>query len=351
MQIFEIHGQTGDSKIIINESLQNLGRYLPPQPLVIITDHNVAHYYRTSFPPGEVVEIGIGEEIKTLETVQYIYKKLLDLEIHRSAFILGIGGGIVCDIAGFVASTYMRGLSFGFVSTTLLSQVDASVGGKNGVNFHGYKNIIGVFNQPSIVLCDPGMLKTLPRKELLCGFAEIVKHAAIGDRPLFDFLEKNHKEALALETNVIERLVYDSVRLKSTIVQRDETEKGERRKLNFGHTYGHALEKTLGIPHGEAVSIGMVMAANLSVQRNLLTREEAERIRNLLTRLQLPVSMPANKEKIGDAVKKDKKREGQGLHFVLLKAIGEAVVQEIPYRELEALLKNFNLIPKSIVGA
>jgi 3-dehydroquinate synthase len=339
MKIIEIQGQSGISKIIINESLENLTKYVPAKRTVIITDHNVSFYYRSHFPGWEVVEIGTGEKIKTLDTVQYIYKKLVDREIDRSCFIVGIGGGIVCDITGFVASTYMRGLPFGFVSTTLLSQVDASVGGKNGVNFQGYKNMIGVFNQPSFVICDPGMLKTLPKKELLCGFAEIVKHTAIGDRAHFDFLEKHCKEALELDEEVIARLVNDSMIVKSSIVQRDEKEKGERRKLNFGHTYGHALEKTIGIPHGEAVSIGMVVAANLSVRRNLLQKAEAEKIRQLLDRLHLPTKTTANKEKIWDAIKKDKKKEGQGIHFVLLKTIGEAVIEEISLKDLGEVIE------------
>ncbi len=340
MKIIEIQGQSGISKIIINESLENLNQYVPANRAVIITDYNVSLYYRSRFPGWQVVEIGTGEKVKTLDTVQYIYKKLVDLEIDRSCFIVGIGGGIVCDIAGFVASTYMRGLPFGFVSTTLLSQVDASVGGKNGVNFQGYKNMIGVFNQPSFVICDPAMLKTLPRKELLCGFAEIVKHAVIGDRVYFEFLEKHYKEALEMDEEVLARLVYDSIIVKSSIVQRDEKEKGERRKLNFGHTYGHALEKTIGIPHGEAVSIGILVAANLSVRRNLLSEEEALKIRRLLERFHLPTKTTANKEKIWDAIKKDKKRQGQGIHFVLLKTIGEAVIEEISLEELEEVIES-----------
>lgn len=340
MKIIEIQGQSGISRIIINESLENLDQYVPADRAVIITDHNVNLYYGSHFSGWDVIEIGTGEEIKTLDTVQYIYKKLVDLEIDRSCFIVGIGGGIVCDIAGFVASTYMRGLSFGFVSTSLLSQVDASVGGKNGVNFQGYKNMIGVFNQPDFVICDPAVLQTLPQKELLCGFAEIVKHAAIGDRAYFDFLEKHYKEALEMNKEVLARLVYDSIIVKSSIVQRDEKEKGERRKLNFGHTYGHALEKAMGIPHGEAVSIGIVMAANLSVRRNLLPEEEAVKIRRLLERLHLPAKTTANKEKIWDAIKKDKKKQGQGIHFVLLKTIGEAVIEEIALEELKEMIES-----------
>ena len=338
MKIVEIRGQSGESRILVAESLDNLGQYVPPKRAIIITDSRVSHYYRSRFPGWDVVEIGTGEGIKTLDTVRHLYKKLVELEVDRSCFIVGIGGGIVCDITGFTASTYLRGLPFGFVSTTLLSQVDASVGGKNGVNFEGYKNIIGVFNQPAFVICDPAMLRTLPRNELLCGFAEVVKHAVIGDRACFEFLLKQHKAALALDKEVMEQLLYDSLRVKVSIVQRDEKEKGERRKLNFGHTYGHALEKVLGVPHGEAVSIGMVVAARLSVRRNLLAEEEAERLQGLLELLHLPTQIAVDKEQIADALKKDKKREGERIHFVLLKRIGEAVVEEIALRELEEVI-------------
>ena len=267
MKIIEINSQTGLSKIAVGESLVNIGKYVNGTKTVIITDKNLNHFYNLQFPQWDTIVIGTGEKIKTLETVEYIYRNLVELEIDRSCFIVGVGGGIVCDITGFAASTYMRGLGFGFVSTSLLSQVDASVGGKNGVNFQGYKNMIGVFNQPEFVICDPVMLKTLPQEELLSGFAEIVKHAAIGNSDMFSFLENNFQKALDLDAQILGKLVYDSVKIKAAVVRRDEKEEGERRKLNFGHTLGHAIEKTIGIPHGEAVSIGIVFAADLSIKK------------------------------------------------------------------------------------
>ncbi len=203
MKVLEIHGSTGDSTILIGESLRDLRKYIPAEKVVIITDTNVRHYYLKDFPPSEVIEIGIGEKIKNLDTVQTIYGKLVELEAGRSSFIVGIGGGIVCDIAGFVASTYLRGVRFGFVPSTLLSQVDASVGGKNGVNFGGYKNMVGIFNQPEFVICDMNLLSTLPERETLCGFAEIVKHAAIGDADMFSYLEEHYEKALELDAKVI----------------------------------------------------------------------------------------------------------------------------------------------------
>jgi 3-dehydroquinate synthase len=260
---------------------------------------------------------------------------LVSLRANRSSFIVGIGGGIVCDIAGFVASTFMRGVRFGFVATTLLAQVDASVGGKNGVNFNGYKNMIGVFNQPEFVICDLDLLKTLSEREILCGFAEIVKHAAIGDADLFAFLEQNHENARALDGQIIERLVLDSVTLKSSIVSRDETERGERRILNFGHTFGHALEKVMGVPHGEAVSMGITIASALSVKRGLLAVEDERRILSLMKHLKLPTRIESEHEQLFDALEKDKKRESNFINFVLLDGIGTAVVEKISLEELK----------------
>jgi 3-dehydroquinate synthase len=256
----------------------------------------------------------------------------------RGSFIVGIGGGIVCDVAGFVASTYMRGVRFGFVSTTLLSQVDASVGGKNGVNFGGYKNIVGVFSQPEFVICDPNLLSTLPAREFQCGFAEVVKHGAIADEDLFVYLEQNWSRALEHDPQVIEKVVYDSAIIKSTVVNRDATEQGERRKLNFGHTLGHGIEKVLQVPHGEAVSAGMVLASQLSVKKGYLQAEDATRLSNLLDKFRLPVRLEFNRQQVFEAIGKDKKREGDSLKFVLLKRIGEAVVNEISVQEIVDLL-------------
>ncbi|MEE9612965.1 MAG: 3-dehydroquinate synthase [Desulfatiglandales bacterium] len=338
MKVLEIHGSTGDSIILIGESLLDLRKYIPAEKAVIITDTHVRHYYQKDFPPYDVIEIGIGEKIKNLDTVQVIYGKLVGLEADRSSFMVGIGGGIVCDIAGFVASTYLRGVGFGFVASTLLSQVDASVGGKNGVNFRGYKNMVGVFNQPEFVICDMNLLKTLPEREILCGFAEIVKHAVIGDADLFSYLEEHYEKAMALDTEVIEKLVYDSLVIKSSIVNSDEKEKGERRKLNFGHTFGHAIEKTTGVPHGEAISGGMLVASALSEKKGHLPREDLERIQGLLDKLKLPTGLQIDRERVVDALRKDKKRKGDSINFVLLHGIGRAVVEEISIKELEGVV-------------
>ena len=336
MKVHQIQGITGTSTIMTGERLQNVETYLPSENVIILTDTNAKKYHRTHFPPGEVITIGSGEGVKNLDTVQDIYTGLLELEADRSSFILGIGGGVVCDIAGFVASTYMRGLRFGFVASTLLSQVDASVGGKNGVNFSGYKNMVGVFSQPQFVICDPNLLKTLPLCEIQCGLAEVVKHAAIADAELFVYLEQNHTRALALENEVIEKMVHASVVIKSNIVNSDETERGERRKLNFGHTFGHAIEKITGLPHGEAISIGMMLAAAVSEMKGRVTPVAVQRLEALLEKLGLPTRFEIDRPSLLSALRKDKKRNRDKINFVLLNDIGDAVVEEFDLKELES---------------
>jgi 3-dehydroquinate synthase len=338
MQCIEIQGKQSNSRILIGEKLENIKQYLPVARVVIITDENVRKYHQHLFPAKEVLCIGTGEAIKNLDTVRKLYEGFLQLEADRSVFVLAIGGGIVCDVAGFVASTYLRGVRFGFAATTLLAQVDASVGGKNGVNVGGFKNMVGVFSQPEFVICDPGLLKTLPKKELLNGIAEIIKSALIADAELFYYLEKEFQKALDQDQAALEKLIYEAAQIKARIVNQDEREGGERRLLNFGHTFGHALESTTGISHGEAISIGMCVACDLSVQKGLLKPEKAERVQQLLRNIGLPVERPFDKQAVLAALKRDKKRADDKIHFVLLKDIGQAVVELISIRELEEIM-------------
>jgi 3-dehydroquinate synthase len=338
METITINADSSPSHILIGERLENLQRYIPAVKPIIITDVHVGKLYPLDSIAAAVITIGAGEEIKTLDTVQEIYAQLLSSRADRSSFIVGMGGGIVCDIAGFVASTFLRGVRFGFVATTLLAQVDASVGGKNGVNFEGYKNMIGLFQQPEFVICDPKLLDTLPPKEISCGLAEIVKHGAIADPDLFAYLEQHTEDILSLDSRVIEKLVLASVRIKSSIVNRDETERGERRLLNFGHTFGHAIEKVTGAAHGEAVSMGMVIASDLSVQKGLLSAEEDQRLGDLLKNLKLPTRLEGHPLEILDAIAKDKKRAGDRIHFVLLNGIGSARVDQLTLEELKGAL-------------
>jgi 3-dehydroquinate synthase len=336
MEKIEIRSQSKTSQILIGERMTDLHMYIPQSnPAFIITDSNVDKFYRKSFPNLPTFVVKAGEANKNLSTVVQVYRWLLEHGADRNSFIVGIGGGVVCDLAGFVASTFMRGVDFGFVATTLLAQVDASVGGKNGVNLDGYKNIVGTINQPKFVICDISMLKTLPYVELVSGLAEVVKHALIADRSKFEYIETNSDAILALDLTMLEYLVTRSVRIKAHIVEADEREGGLRRVLNLGHTWGHAVETITGIPHGQAVSVGLVFAAKLSYNKGMLSEIERDRVISLLLKLGLPTQSNADVAKVLEILKKDKKKIGNGVHYVLMKSIGSVEVVEISFDDLK----------------
>ncbi len=339
MKLLEVKAESKKSKILIGESLDKLSAYIKGRKAVIITDENLLRLYRERFPKDiPVVEMGLGEKNKTFNTLETIFDRFVELEVDRSTLVIAIGGGIVCDVAGFAASTFMRGMPVGFVSTTLLSQVDASVGGKNGVNFRGFKNMVGVFNQPEFVICDIDMLETLEKKEFKAGFSEIIKAGLIKEPELFSYCEQKALSAISFDKDVLTKMVYDSVQVKAKVVEADEKEKGERRLLNLGHTFAHAIEKLTGILHGEAVSIGIVLAAKVSEKMGMISVEESDRIKDVLTMYDLPVTPNIEVSRLFSAMKQDKKREGDEIHLVLLEKIGKAVTKKIPYSHLEKII-------------
>ncbi len=351
MKSFQVNGQQGLSSIHVGESLLNVSAYLPKGATpIIITDENINALYGNKFPQGPVLTIGTGEKIKTLATVETLLRQLIGLACDRSSFILGIGGGIVTDIVGFVASIFLRGVGFGFVSTSLLSQVDASVGGKNGVNLDAFKNMVGLFNQPEFVICDIDLLETLPKAEISNGLAEIVKHGLICDTEMLTFIENNQQKALDLDRDTIFRLVADSVAIKSRVVQQDEKEAGERRKLNFGHTIGHAVEKInqerlnqgklAHTGHGRAVATGMVAAAMFSQKKGMVSQKDVTRITTLLKGLNLPVELDYPADQIIEAASRDKKKQGSDLYYVFLSALGRARVEKIRYDEMNEFIRS-----------
>ena len=341
MQHLYLKTGSGESNIYLGEKLENLEKFIPDgKKVVVVTDEHIIKYYSSQLQKYPLIQMGLGEKNKTLQTLEYLFEEFVHYEVDRSSFIVGIGGGIVCDVTGFAASTFMRGIPFGFVSTTLLSQVDASIGGKNGVNLQGYKNMIGVFSQPVFVICDPGMLKTLDQKEYISGFAEIIKAAAIRNNKLFDYLKQNVTKALGHDGSVLEHMIFESLRIKAQIVQNDEKEAGERRILNFGHTFAHSIEKNMGILHGEAVSIGMVLAAKTSVSMGLLSQNQANELEQILVAYQLPVTLNLDKAKVFDALLKDKKRERESINLILLKEIGNAVIQKVHISRVEEIVND-----------
>ncbi len=333
-----VDGKTGRSLILVGEPLANLRRHTAGRRTIVVTDQNVKRHWKHLLDGLDTIVIGCGEKYKNLVTVEFIYDQLINRQVDRSALLVGVGGGIVCDITGFAASTYMRGISFGLVPTSLLAQVDASVGGKTGVNHRGFKNMIGVFSQPEFVICDLELLSTLPAEEITCGLAEIVKHATVCDQKLFAFMEENMDAVIGRDPEVLARLVHRSVTIKAGIVNRDEKESGLRRLLNFGHTFGHALEKTTGISHGRAVSIGMVLAARLSQELSGLPAEATARLENLLHGLGLSTRLPVPGSKIAQAMVLDKKRKQNAIFFVLLRAIGQGYIHQIGLKSLQQWL-------------
>ena len=311
---------------------------LPNRRVVVITDENVDRLYPDLVHRYEHIIIGIGEEIKNLHTVSRIYDELMALGADRKTFLLGIGGGIVTDITGFVAATYMRGVEFGFVSTTLLGQVDASIGGKNGVNVADYKNMVGTITQPSFVISDVEMLRTLPERELRAGMAEVVKSAIVGDRELFDFIARNASEDIYRSTKSMQYIVRRAMAVKMAIVEEDERENGKRIMLNLGHTIGHAIEKsTHELNHGEAVAVGMLLISRVACRLGIINLADEVAIEELLLKLGFSFDLPVSMEEVLKATHKDKKKDEGVINVVLPVEIGECEVRTMTFKAIERL--------------
>ncbi|MBK8788525.1 MAG: 3-dehydroquinate synthase [Chitinophagaceae bacterium] len=306
---------------------------------VIITDENLYNLHAEKLAGYRVIQIAAGEEYKNQFTVDSIIEELLLMGANKNTFLIGLGGGVVTDITGYVAAVYMRGVKFGFVPTSILAMVDAAIGGKNGIDVGVYKNMIGTIRQPEFIFYDYSFLKTLPVKEWVNGFAEIIKHACIKDELLFKVLEKYSLHEYQADSTLIADLIERNVDIKTAVVINDEFETGDRKLLNFGHTIGHAIENLHGIPHGHAVSIGMVAACNLSVQLNNFHADDAAKIVRLLARYHLPVDVETDHAKVFEVLKMDKKRTGDGVQFILLNTIGKAEIKYISLLDLEKHFK------------
>lgn len=307
---------------------------------ILITDENIFNSQAAKFSGWKTIVIKPGEAYKQQAAVDFIFEQLIELEADRKSFIVGIGGGVVTDITGYAASVYMRGVKFGFVPTSILSMVDASIGGKNGVDVGIYKNLVGLIKQPEFLLFDYSLLKTLPQSHWINGFAEIIKHACIKDVQLFELLENETLEVFQTDRNKLGQLIERNVQIKTAVVLKDEFEQGDRRLLNFGHTLGHAIENNYELLHGHAISIGMMAACTISEEINNFYSEQKERVKLLLEKYHLPTRLEIDHEKIWGILKMDKKRSGTEMNFVLLNQIGEAVVQPIPIVQLKDLIKH-----------
>lgn len=305
---------------------------------VIITDENIFRNHQKKFGGWNTIVINAGEQFKVQETVDSIIGKLIEFQADRKTFLIGVGGGVVTDITGFVASIYMRGLPFGFVPTSILAMVDASIGGKNGIDIGVYKNLAGTIRQPEFLLYDLTLLKSLPKEEWANGFAEIIKHASIKDAALFRELEKNKPSTYQKDKAALSKLIRRNAVIKSAVVEKDEFENGDRRLLNFGHTLGHAIENLYGLSHGQAISIGMVVAAMISEEYT--TFKETDRIVDTLKKYGLPTKAEFDGKKVLNVLRMDKKKEKESMNFILLDKIGKGVIRAIPIVQLEKLVQS-----------
>ncbi len=329
------------TRIIIQSGLsRKIRSVLGSGRFILLTNPTVDRLFSLPIDAEKII-VPDTENSKSLETAGFIYGSLIEKSVSRDSTIIAFGGGVIGDLAGFVAATYMRGINLVHVPTTLLAQVDSSIGSKTGINHMGAKNIIGSFYRPKLVLIDPGFLETLPEREYLSGMAEVIKYGLLHDRELFEMIENNPDKIRKRDKKFMESVICRCCAIKAGIVSEDERESGKRMLLNLGHTLGHAIESASGykLKHGEAVSLGMIAAAGISP----LTENEKERIKNVLEKTGLPVKTRLNEREIMDFLKLDKKARFDAgrkkINFVMLRSIGKSFVTTISSAEAEKALK------------
>ena len=307
---------------------------------IYITDENVYALHQKKFKGKKTIVIPAGEEHKQQSTVDFIVEALLNFGATRESILVGVGGGVVTDMVGYVAGIYMRGVAVGFVPTTILAMVDASIGGKNGIDVGVFKNMVGLIRQPSFLLYDVDFLTTLPQHQWENGFAEIIKHAAIKDAKMMAELNAHDIAYYQKNLKALKSLIEKNVQIKVKVVKKDEFEKGDRKLLNFGHTLGHAIENEHALLHGHAISIGMVYAAKISQVMNGFA--DTGLLVDTLKKYGLPTAMRFNIDAAMEVMQKDKKKATAGMHYVLLNKIGKAVYETIPMSSLQKLIKLYS---------
>jgi 3-dehydroquinate synthase len=325
MQVKKVQFSRQATQFYFDTAFALVKKIVPQKTTVLITDEHLAAAHPKIFKGWNSIVVKAGEEYKVQATFDRVIQQLIAIHADRTWTLVGVGGGVITDMTGYVASVFLRGIGFGFVPTTLLAMVDAAIGGKNGIDVGMYKNMVGTINQPQFLLYDVALLKTLPENEWRNGFAEIIKHAAILDPVMFKELEKRNFSFFQKDKTALQKLVQRNAAIKAKIVKEDEFEKDKRRLLNFGHTLGHAIEKQYELMHGEAVAIGMAFAAKLSAE--MLKFKSDDKLIKLIDQYGLPVTAGYNKQKVFDLLVSDKKREGEQMNFILLEKIGKAVVK------------------------
>ncbi len=304
---------------------------------ILLADENFALKNKKSLAAWKTIIVPSGEQHKIQHTVDKIIELLISLGADRSTTLVGIGGGVVTDITGYVASIFMRGVRFAYVPTTVLGMTDAAIGGKNGINVGLHKNMVGLIRQPNFILFDYKLLKTLPKDEWVNGFAEIIKHACIHDAAMFAMLEEQKISFFQKDSSHLAKLIQRNVLLKTKTVLIDEFETGERKLLNFGHTIGHAVENLYKIPHGHAVSIGMGVACKISEQ--LTGFNQTDSVTKLLKQYGLPPQFHFDKEAVWELLLSDKKIKSGNIHYVVLNKIGKASTLSLPLEQLHKMIQ------------
>ncbi len=338
MQTKTYQFSSGKVNYYFDADLQDIWKKVDKEHAVMITDENVYAAFSKKFRGCDTIVLKPGEDFKVQATVDSIIEQLIDFKADRKTFLIGVGGGVVTDITGYAAAVYMRGLRCGFVPTSVLAMVDAAIGGKNGIDVGIYKNLVGTIRQPEFLLYDYSFLKALPEAEWINGFAEIIKHSCIKDAKLFGELEKNKPAFYRKNKEALAKLIKRNVEIKSSVVQKDEFEKNERRLLNFGHTLGHAIENMYELSHGQAISIGMTAACHIS--QALTGFKQTEKVVKVLDQYGLPTYAEYDTKEAMSVLNMDKKREKGTMNYVLLEKIGKGVVQGIPVAELEKLISD-----------
>lgn len=327
----------------INEPFHTIASISKDQQIIYLIDACVFENHTSLFKASPYILIPSGEASKCWTTIENIIDQLLKLNANRQTLLVGVGGGVVSDITGFVAAIYMRGVEFGFVPTTLLSMVDAAIGGKNGINFGEQKNLIGTFNLPSFILIDYAFLHSLPIDEFKNGFGEIIKYACLSDVRFFDMLFMHTLDDYQKDIHKIDTLIQHCVSTKNKMVMADFKESHVRKLLNFGHTIGHAIEKAHTIPHGQAVGLGILYACKLSETLRKFDPANTIKIKNLLQQYQLPTQITFSNDLIDCMVMHDKKSNNKGIDFILLDSIGKPHIQNIPIDQLKELIAAITL--------
>ena len=340
MKTWKVKFSTNAVSFVLDGKFASVDKMVDKANAFYITDENVYALHQKKFIGKKTIVIPAGEEHKQQATVDFIIEALVNFGATRQAVLIGVGGGVVTDMVGYVAGIYMRGVAVGFVPTSILAMVDASIGGKNGIDLGLYKNMVGLIRQPSFLLYDLDFLKTLPQHQWENGFAEIIKHAAIKDATMMKALANHDLKFYQKDKKALALLIEKNVQLKVKVVQKDEFEKGDRKLLNFGHTLGHAIENQHALLHGHAISIGMVYASKIS--QVLQGFNDTGLLVDTLKKYGLPTNMHFDIEQAMQMMQKDKKKASAGMQYVLLKKIGQAVYETIPMKSLEKLIKLYS---------